>query len=107
MTHISIKKNSTKNISFFLYLCSIKGTKKIKKTRNAFKIELVLIMLSNEEERYLKKIWTDTTQPAAFSGPYKLYQIVKREGKHKIGLQRIKQFLSDTDAYSLQSTTKI
>lgn len=59
-------------------------------------------MLSNEEERYLKKIWTDTTQPAAFSGPYKLYQIVKREGKHKIGLQRIKQFLSDIDAYSLQ-----
>lgn len=59
-------------------------------------------MLSNEEERCLKKLWTDTTQPAAFSGPYKLYQIVKREGKHKIGLQRIKQFLSDTDAYSLK-----
>ena len=59
-------------------------------------------MLSTEEERYLRKIWTNTQHPAAYSGPLKLYQVVKREGKHKIGLQRIKQFLSDIDAYSLQ-----
>lgn len=59
-------------------------------------------MLSKEEERYLKKIWTNTKHPAAFNGPYKLYQVVKREGKHNIGLHRIKQFLSDTDTYSLQ-----
>lgn len=52
MTHISIKKKPTKNISFF-YLCSTKRYEE--KTRNAFKIELVLKMLSNEEERYLKK----------------------------------------------------
>ena len=59
-------------------------------------------MLSKKEERYLNKIWTTTKHPAAYTGPYKLYQIVKAEGKHKIGLRRIKQFLSDTDAYSLQ-----
>jgi hypothetical protein len=59
-------------------------------------------MLSKEEERYLRNIWTNTKQPAAFSGPNKLYQVVKREGNHKIGLHRIKQFLSDIDAYSLQ-----
>lgn len=54
MTHISIKKNPTKNISFFFLTYVVRrGTKK--KTRNAFKIELVLKMLSNEEERYLKK----------------------------------------------------
>lgn len=80
MTHISIKKTPQRIFLFFTYVVR-RGTKK--KTRNAFKIELVLKMLSNEEERYLKKIWTDTTQPAAFSGPYKLYQIVKREGKRK------------------------
>jgi hypothetical protein len=59
-------------------------------------------MLSKEEERYLKQIWTNTKHPAAYSGPYKLYQVVKRDGKHKIGLHRIRQFLSDIDAYSLQ-----
>lgn len=77
-----------------------------KKPWNACKIWLHsienIVHLSNDEERYLNEIWTDTKQPATFSGPYKLYQIVKREGKYKIALQRIKQFLSDTDAYSLQ-----
>ena len=56
-------------------------------------------MLSKKEERYLNKIWTTTKHPAAYTGPYKLYQIVKAEGKHKICLCRIKQILSDTDAY--------
>lgn len=59
MIYILIKKNFIKNIFFFLYLCSIKGMKKIKKIWNVFKIELVLIMLFNEEECYLKKIWID------------------------------------------------
>lgn len=52
MTHISIKKNPQRIFLFFTYVVR-RGTKK--KTRNAFKIELVLKMLSNEEERYLKK----------------------------------------------------
>lgn len=59
-------------------------------------------MLSEKEERYLKNIWTDTKHPAAYSGPYKLNQVVKREGKYTISLYRIRQFLTDTDAYSLQ-----
>jgi hypothetical protein len=59
-------------------------------------------MLSKEKERYLEKIWTDVNHPAAFVGPHKMYQIIKKEGKHKIGLRFIKRFLSSTDAYSLQ-----
>uniref|UniRef100_A0A8W8MME9 Uncharacterized protein n=1 Tax=Magallana gigas TaxID=29159 RepID=A0A8W8MME9_MAGGI len=39
--------------------------------------------------------------PAAFAGPNKLYEIVKKEGKFKIGLGKIKQFLNNEDAYSL------
>ncbi|KAJ8314916.1 hypothetical protein KUTeg_007066 [Tegillarca granosa] len=57
-------------------------------------------MLTSEEEDYLKSILTDPNHPGA--GPQKLYLIVKKEGKYKIGLTRIKQFLSDQDAYSLQ-----
>lgn len=60
------------------------------------------MMLSPEEEEYLHSIWTDPKHPGSFSGPDKLYKVVRKEGKFKIGLRRIKQFLSDQDAYSLQ-----
>jgi hypothetical protein len=56
------------------------------------KVDILLIhkMLSKEEERYLKKIWTNNRHAAAFAGPYKLFEIVKKEGKHEIGLHRMK-----------------
>jgi hypothetical protein len=38
----------------------------------------------------------------SFGGPHKIYQIIKKEAKHKIGLRFIKRFLSNTDAYYLQ-----
>lgn len=50
---------------------------------------------------YLKKIYYSPGNPAAFAGPNKLYEIVKKEGKFKIGLGKIKQFLNNEDAYSL------
>lgn len=50
---------------------------------------------------YLKKIYFSPGNPAAFAGPNKLYEIVKKEGKFKIGLGKIKQFLNNEDAYSL------
>lgn len=59
-------------------------------------------MLSQEEKEYLERVWTDPRYSAAFSGPLKLYQFVKRQGKHKIGLRRIRQFLSNNEACSLQ-----
>lgn len=59
-------------------------------------------MLSQKEKQYLENIWSDPKHPAAFSGPQKLYQIVKSEGKFKLGLRTITQFLSNLDAYSLQ-----
>ncbi|KAJ8297847.1 hypothetical protein KUTeg_024378, partial [Tegillarca granosa] len=59
-------------------------------------------MLTAEEQDYLKSIWTDPKHAGSFAGPEKLYKIVRREGKFNIGLRRIRQFLSDQDAYSLQ-----
>ena len=57
-------------------------------------------------EEYLKKIWYDPRHPASFAGPSKLYQVVKREGKYDIGLRRIKKFLQNQDAYSLQKKVR-
>ena len=58
-------------------------------------------MDANQEE-YLREIWYDPKHPASFAGPLKLYQVVKKEGKYKIGMKTIKQFLQNQDAYSLQ-----
>ena len=58
--------------------------------------------LTREQHTYLENIWTSVKKAASFAGPYKLYQTVKKEGKHKIGLKALKQFLSQMVSYSLQ-----
>ncbi|XP_061190298.1 uncharacterized protein LOC133198185 [Saccostrea echinata] len=50
---------------------------------------------------YLRKLYYTPGNPGAFAGPEKLYQAVKKEGKHKIGRIRIRQFLNNEDPYSL------
>ena len=57
-------------------------------------------------EEYLKQIWYDPRHPGSFAGPSKLHQIVKKEGKFDIGLYRIKKFLQNQDAYSLQKKVR-
>ena len=58
--------------------------------------------MSHKEKQYLTDIWTNPKHPASFSGPGKLYDYVKKEGKFKNSLRSINQFLSNTEAYSLQ-----
>ena len=53
-----------------------------------------------ETSKYLEKIYFDTSRAGALTGPDKLYQIVKKEGKYKISRNRIKQWLNDRDEYS-------
>lgn len=43
--------------------------------------------------QYLKEIWYDPNNPAAYVGPDKLYRIVKKDGKYGIGRTRKKQRL--------------
>ena len=62
--------------------------------------------MQSKVEDYLKKIWYNPRHPASFSGPSKLFQVVKEEGKYNIGLFRIKQFLQNQDAYSLQKKVR-
>lgn len=50
---------------------------------------------------YLREIYYTLGNPGAYAGPEKLYQVVKQEGKYKIGKQRIRQFLNKEDSYSL------
>lgn len=50
---------------------------------------------------YLRELYYTPGKPGAFAGPEKLYQAVKSEGKYKIGRQKIKQFLNNEDAYSI------
>lgn len=57
-------------------------------------------------EEYLKKIWYDPGHPGSFAGPSKLYQVVKQEGKFNVGMSKIKKFLQNQDAYSLQKKVR-
>ena len=52
-------------------------------------------------QEYLKDIYFTPKHPASFGGPQKLYEYVKKEDKHDIGLNRIRQWLQSQEAYSL------
>ena len=51
-------------------------------------------------EKYLEKIYKDPKHPASFSGPLKLYQAVKNEGKFNIGKGRITTWLRGNSTYT-------
>ena len=59
-------------------------------------------MSIKEKEKYMTDIWTDPQHPTAFTGPEKLYQIIRKEGRFKIGRGTNKKFLEKKNAYSLQ-----
>ena len=62
--------------------------------------------MRNSMETYLRKIYYNPKNPGSFSGPIKLYNIVKKEGKYDISLQQIRKWLQNQDAYSLQRPVK-
>ena len=53
-------------------------------------------------KEHLKSVYFDVKNPISYSGPTKIYRYLKKEGKYKVGLSAIKQWLQDIDAYSLQ-----
>lgn len=57
-------------------------------------------------DAYLRKIYYNPKNTGSFSGPTKLYNIVKKEGKHNISLNEIRKWLQNQDAYSLQRPVK-
>ena len=52
-------------------------------------------------EEYLKAIYFNPSHPGAFAGPEKLHRISKNDG-YNISRYKIKQWLQNQDAYSLQ-----
>ena len=54
----------------------------------------------NTWEKYLERIYKNPRHPGSFSGPLKLYQAVKNEGKFIIGLGRISKWLKGNSTYT-------
>ena len=52
-------------------------------------------------EEYLESIYYDPKHPGSLSGPSKLYQAVRSEGKFRIGLRRIKTWLKGQETYTM------
>ena len=53
-------------------------------------------------EEYLHDIYFDPNNPASFSGPDKLYRYTQRKGKHDISHIKMRKWLQQQEAYSLQ-----
>ena len=56
-------------------------------------------------KQYLSEIYFNPSHPGAFSGPYKLYQILKQTGQ-KVTYTQVKKWLQDQDAFSLLQPVK-
>ena len=53
-------------------------------------------------KEHLENIHFDLKSPVSYAGPTKIYRYLKKEGRYKVGLQAIRRWLQDIDAYSLQ-----
>ena len=53
-------------------------------------------------KEHLRDIYFDLNHPIIYAGPTKIYRFLQTEGKYKVGIHAIRQFLQDIDAYSLQ-----
>ena len=53
-------------------------------------------------ENYLKNIYYNPSNPASLSGPDKLYQFVKKDGRYMLSKYRIRKWLQREEAYGLQ-----
>ena len=49
-----------------------------------------------------KDYYYNPKHPAAFSGPTKLHNVMKNDGRYDVGVHKIRQWLQDQDSYSLQ-----
>ena len=52
-------------------------------------------------KEYLSSLYLNPKLPSSYLGPEKLYQIVKSQGKFKIGRHSIRKWLQDQEAYLL------
>ena len=57
-------------------------------------------------EDYLKKIYYDPSHPGSYEGAKVLYNIVKKENKYKISHAKIKNWLSNQNAYTVNKAVK-
>lgn len=57
---------------------------------------------------YLTKIYYDSAHPAAYSGEDKLFREVRKEGRHRISRNKIRNWLQEQEAFSVhkQSSNK-
>jgi len=56
-------------------------------------------------KEYLQNKYFDTSSPISFSGPTKVFTFLKRKG-YNVGIHKVKGWLEDQDAYSLQRTLR-
>ena len=59
-------------------------------------------MDENKKEKLLEKYYQTPSNPAAFSGPLKLYKSLNQKYPGKFSLQYIRKWLNNQDAYAIQ-----
>lgn len=64
-------------------------------------------MTDKQNDEYVNKIWTDPKHPAAFASANKVYEVIRKKGKHEIGVETIKNILSKNETYSVQKPVRI
>ena len=57
-------------------------------------------------ENYLKELYFNSSHPASFGSPERLYNNVKKEGKFKISHSQIKKWIQKQESYSRNKGTK-
>lgn len=51
---------------------------------------------------HLNNIYFDLNSPISYAGPGKIFRFLRKEGRYKVGIHTIRQWLQNVDTYSLQ-----
>ena len=57
-------------------------------------------MKTNSKEEFLNKLYSDPGKPGAFSGPEKIKQTAKKDGRYDISRRDVNAFLQNEDTYT-------
>ena len=93
-------------------MCMYNGT--IRENKNKVEIYLRFMFsvitcqsLHKAETRLLKKIYYDPAHPGSFGGVGRLHKAVQNESGKKVMIEKVQEFLSEQDTYTLHKTARI
>lgn len=77
------------------------------KINNLYNVFFSHLVFNMSEKRFMKKVYYDPSHPGSFGGVERLRKSVQDETCERVGVENVKDFLSEQDAYTLHKPARV